>query len=38
VLGTNDWRVDSRPDTLAAFIAGLTTPADKFTLQPPPSG
>lgn len=37
VLGTNDWRVDSRPDTLSAFIAGLTNPADNFTLTPPSS-
>ena len=36
-LGTNDWRVDSRPEALAAFIAGLTSPADRFTLTPPPS-
>jgi mannan endo-1,4-beta-mannosidase len=34
-LGTNDWRVDSRPESLAAFIAGLTNPADNFTLTPP---
>jgi mannan endo-1,4-beta-mannosidase len=37
VLGTNDWRVDSRPEALAAFIAGLTNPADNFVLTPPPS-
>jgi mannan endo-1,4-beta-mannosidase len=33
-LGTNDWRVDSRPDTLSAFIAGLANPADNFVLRP----
>lgn len=31
---TNDWRIDSRPDTLSAFIAGLTRPEDHFTLTP----
>ena len=36
-LGTNDWRVDSRPEALAAFIAGLTNSADNFVLTPPPS-
>ena len=34
-LATNDWRIDSRPESLAAFIAGLTNPADNFTLTPP---
>ncbi|AGW42677.1 acetyl-CoA acetyltransferase [Leifsonia xyli subsp. cynodontis DSM 46306] len=32
---TNDWRVDSQPDSLSAFIAGLTRPEDRFTLAPP---
>jgi beta-mannanase len=36
-LGTNDWRVDSRPEALAAFIAGLTNSSDRFTLTPPRS-
>jgi mannan endo-1,4-beta-mannosidase len=36
VLGTNDWRIDSRPDSLAAFIAGITNPADNFVLVPTP--
>lgn len=34
VRATNDWRIDSRPDTLSAFIAGLTRPEDDFTLTP----
>jgi len=29
---TNDWRVDSRADTLAAFKAGLNVPGSRFTL------
>ena len=29
---TNDWRVDSRADTLAAFKAGLNRPTSRFTL------
>ncbi|WP_426626030.1 glycosyl hydrolase [Leifsonia sp. McL0607] len=33
---TNDWRVDSRPDSLSAFIAGLTRPEDDFALTPAP--
>jgi mannan endo-1,4-beta-mannosidase len=33
-LGTNDWRIDSRPDSLAAFSAGLSNPDDHFTLVP----
>lgn len=34
VRATNDWRIDSRADTLSAFIAGLTRPEDRFTLTP----
>jgi beta-mannanase len=34
VRATNDWRIDSRADTLAAFIAGITKPEDNFTLTP----
>ena len=30
---TNDWRVDSRADTLAAFVAGLARPTSRFTLS-----
>ena len=33
-LGTNDWRIDSRPDTLAAFVAGLNAPGTRFHLLP----
>lgn len=29
---TNDWRIDSRRDSLAAFIAGLERPDSDFTL------
>ncbi|MBN9629980.1 MAG: hypothetical protein J0I18_05150 [Actinobacteria bacterium] len=36
VRATNDWRIDSRADTLSAFIAGLTRPEDDFTLTPAP--
>lgn len=36
VRATNDWRIDSRADTLSAFIAGLTRPDDRFTLTPAP--
>jgi mannan endo-1,4-beta-mannosidase len=36
VRATNDWRIDSRADTLSAFIAGLTKPEDHFTLTPAP--
>ena len=36
VRATNDWRIDSRSDTLSAFIAGLTRPEDDFTLTPAP--
>ncbi|WP_345764553.1 glycoside hydrolase family 26 protein [Diaminobutyricibacter sp. McL0608] len=31
---TNDWRIDSRSDSLQAFITGLTRPEDDFTLIP----
>ncbi|PZU49803.1 MAG: beta-mannanase [Microbacterium sp.] len=31
---TNDWRVDSRSDSLAAFREGLTDPAAGFALKP----
>ena len=34
VRATNDWRIDSRADTLSAFISGLTRPEDDFTLTP----
>jgi len=34
VRATNDWRIDSRADSLSAFIAGLTRPEDDFTLTP----
>lgn len=34
VRATNDWRIDSRADTLSAFIAGVTRPEDHFTLTP----
>lgn len=33
---TNDWRIDSRSDSLSAFIAGLTRPEDDFVLTPAP--
>ena len=36
VRATNDWRIDSRGDSLSAFIAGLTRPEDDFTLTPAP--
>lgn len=36
VRATNDWRIDSRADSLSAFIAGLTKPEDDFTLTPAP--
>ncbi|WP_158866686.1 glycoside hydrolase family 26 protein [Leifsonia sp. AG29] len=36
VRATNDWRVDSRADSLSAFISGLTRPEDDFTLTPAP--
>ncbi|MCU1525099.1 MAG: hypothetical protein JWO18_1993 [Microbacteriaceae bacterium] len=34
VLATNDWRIESRPENLAAFIAGLTVPGSRFVLTP----
>lgn len=30
---TNDWRIDSRPDSIAAFAAGLALPGGRFTLS-----
>ncbi|MFM9918211.1 glycoside hydrolase family 26 protein [Lacisediminihabitans sp. H27-G8] len=33
-LATNDWRIDSRPDSLAAFTAGLALPGGRFDLSP----
>ncbi|HEY0259085.1 MAG TPA: glycosyl hydrolase [Lacisediminihabitans sp.] len=33
-LATNDWRIESRPDSLAAFVAGLTMPGSRFRLIP----
>jgi hypothetical protein len=36
VRATNDWRIDSRADTLSAFITGLTRPEDDFALTPAP--
>jgi mannan endo-1,4-beta-mannosidase len=33
-LGTNDWRIESRPDSLAAFTAGLAMPGSRFVLAP----
>ncbi len=34
VRATNDWRIDSRADSLSAFITGITRPEDHFTLIP----
>lgn len=34
-LATNDWRIDSRSDTLAAFQAGLLAPGSRFHLTVP---
>ncbi|KQR54440.1 hypothetical protein ASF88_06530 [Leifsonia sp. Leaf336] len=31
---TNDWRIDSRADSLAAFATGIVRPEDDFTLIP----
>ena len=31
---TNDWRIDSRADSLAAFTKGITNPATDFALVP----
>jgi beta-mannanase len=36
VLGTNDWRVDSRPETLTAFQAGLARTDTGFGPLPSP--
>lgn len=36
VRATNDWRIDSRADSLSAFISGLTRPEDDFALTPAP--
>lgn len=36
VRATNDWRIDSRADSLSAFITGLTRPEDDFALTPAP--
>jgi hypothetical protein len=36
-LGTNDWRVDSRPETLAAFQVGVVRPDENFNLTPIPA-
>jgi hypothetical protein len=32
VRETNDWRIDSRADSLAAFVAGINAPDSKFRL------
>ncbi|WP_431219182.1 glycoside hydrolase family 26 protein [Leifsonia xyli] len=34
VRATNDWRIDSRADSLSAFITGITRPEDDFALTP----
>lgn len=34
VRATNDWRIDSRADSLAAFRAGLLGPGSRFVLKP----
>ncbi len=31
-LATNDWRIESRPQSLAAFTAGLALPGGRFVL------
>jgi len=36
VRATNDWRIDSRADSLSAFITGITRPEDDFVLTPAP--
>jgi len=36
VRATNDWRIDSRADSLSAFITGLTRPEGDFALTPAP--
>ena len=33
-LATNDWRIEARPEDLAAFQAGLTMPGSRFVLAP----
>ncbi|WP_165064100.1 glycosyl hydrolase [Marisediminicola senii] len=33
-LGTNDWRIDSRADSLAAFRDGLAVEGSRFDLEP----
>ena len=33
-LGTNDWRIDSRADSLAAFTRGFSLPGSRFVLAP----
>ena len=33
VRATNDWRIDSKSDTLAAFREGLARPASRFSLS-----
>jgi mannan endo-1,4-beta-mannosidase len=35
-LATNDWRIDSRAESLAAFVDGLSRPEDDFVLDPAP--
>jgi len=35
-LATNDWRLDSRPESLAAFKAGIAKAEDNFALTPIP--
>jgi len=35
-LMTNDWRLESRPESLAAFKAGIARPEDNFVLTPIP--
>ena len=33
-LATNDWRIDSRPESLEAFKTGILRPEDNFKLTP----
>jgi hypothetical protein len=33
-LATNDWRIDSRPESKQAFIDGVSDPAARFSLTP----
>jgi hypothetical protein len=35
-LGTNDWRLESRPESLEAFKQGIVRPDDNFNLTPIP--